>query len=407
MGEDCDGTLTFTPEKGPVIMFGPSCDPPRGGGDSSRVGTHAHVGDAARIGYATAANASDPELIEWTKGNRSVTFDGEPCSFPGKIWKANSSTATTIIDIGGGAAASGSSMDNASCATFPSTDLSGHDGPGAPCSVKATSAAACCQKCSVVSECKAWTWMPNANNCCFKRSTAGRKTPPYAKSYVSGTVAPPIKPTGSEWNMLCAAGSAWARYTSAGDSLLGPWKLQDPSFASVNGTGKGVGGGGGGALFLPLPHPAVGEPTHIIADGSNGVFQYGTYDQVAEKLDLKPEQFALDSGTLQWQAAGVAQTDGRILAVGWVHGEQRSDPQASADGCPRVGGIEVCGIQAISAMRVISFERKTNRLIFNFAAEYSKLRNATLLAPTAVQLSAGQVKALPLPKGEICPITIL
>jgi hypothetical protein len=84
VGEDCDGTLTFTPEKGPVIMFGPSCDPPRTSRRTARTAAdvagaplgrqqrrdhqHQHasarLGDAARIGFATAANASDPELIE-------------------------------------------------------------------------------------------------------------------------------------------------------------------------------------------------------------------------------------------------------------------------------------------------------------------------------------------------------
>ena len=55
MGEDCDGTLTFTKEKGPVIMFGPSCDPPhapRNGDGDGRLG--GGLGDAANVGFATA-----------------------------------------------------------------------------------------------------------------------------------------------------------------------------------------------------------------------------------------------------------------------------------------------------------------------------------------------------------------
>ena len=53
MGEDCDGTLTFTKEKGPVIMFGPSCDPPHAhrNGDGRLGGG---LGDAANVGFATA-----------------------------------------------------------------------------------------------------------------------------------------------------------------------------------------------------------------------------------------------------------------------------------------------------------------------------------------------------------------
>lgn len=93
----------------------------------------------------------------WTKGNSSVAFDGEPCSFPGKIWKQKSTSA-------GGAS--------------------------------------------------------------------------------------------GQWNMLCSAGGSWARYASAGDSLLGPWKLQDRAFASVGGKGKGVGNNGGASV--PYNAPAAG-----------------------------------------------------------------------------------------------------------------------------------------------------
>ena len=88
---------------------------------------------------------------------------------------------------------------NASCTTWSGTDLRGHDGPGDPCSVKANSTTECCDKCSAVSGCVGWTYMPNSGpppyNCCFKKSTAGRRTPGYAKKYVSGTPAPaPPKP---------------------------------------------------------------------------------------------------------------------------------------------------------------------------------------------------------------------
>ena len=83
---------------------------------------------------------------------------------------------------------------NASCTTWSGTDLRGHDGPGDPCSVKASSVAECCDKCSAESGCVGWTYMPNTGpppyNCCFKQSTAGRRTPGYAKKYISGTPAP-------------------------------------------------------------------------------------------------------------------------------------------------------------------------------------------------------------------------
>ena len=156
----------------------------------------------------------------------------------------------------------------------------------------------------------------------------------------------------------------------------------------------------------------------------------------------------------------MAQSDGRILAVGWVHADDRHAQPERAAGCPKVGGIEVCGVQAISATRVVSYEASTRMLLSDFAPEYaplllvkplstvllpcsptktclslgfedaffnqqtrpsrhsrfyalsrvseasvrvrrySKLRNATLLAPTTMQLSAGVAKTLPLPAGK-------
>jgi sucrose-6-phosphate hydrolase SacC (GH32 family) len=96
----------------------------------------------------------------------------------------------------------------------------------------------------------------------------------------------------------------------------------------------------------------------------------------------------------------VAQTSGRILAVGWVHAIDRSDPQALRDGCPKVGGIEVCGIQAISATREVKFEPQTKMLTFDIIAEYSQLHNGTLLSSSTVELQASKATALALPSGK-------
>ena len=68
--------------------------------------------------------------------------------------------------------------------------------------------------------------------------------------------------------MICALDGQWARYQSANTSLHGPWREADASFAVVPGTKQKV-GGSSGASFLPLPSPRAGEPTHVIADGSN------------------------------------------------------------------------------------------------------------------------------------------
>ena len=69
----------------------------------------------------------------------------------------------------------------------------------------------------------------------------------------------------------------------------------------------------------------------------------------------------------------MAQSDGRILAVGWVHADDRHAQPERAAGCPKVGGIEVCGVQAISATRVVSYEASTRMLLSDFAPEYAPL----------------------------------
>ena len=78
VGEDCDGTLSFT-KGGPVIMFGPSCDPPRG-----------MVADAAQIGWARPQNASDPFLtaVRATEGRLSAlsVFHSKPFLYGTFAW---------------------------------------------------------------------------------------------------------------------------------------------------------------------------------------------------------------------------------------------------------------------------------------------------------------------------------
>lgn len=86
----CDGTASF-PDLGygpytgetPIIMYGPDCGKP--------LRPH-HRGrrlDTPRVEPATPADPSDPYLRHWVKTpNGPVTFDGTPCSFPGRVWKS-------------------------------------------------------------------------------------------------------------------------------------------------------------------------------------------------------------------------------------------------------------------------------------------------------------------------------
>ena len=64
---------------------------------------------------------------------------------------------------------------------------------------------------------------------------------------------------GSGWNLVCASGGQWARYTAP--VLTGPWTIANRAFA-------GRVGGSSGPAFFPLTNPTAGGPTHLIPDGS-------------------------------------------------------------------------------------------------------------------------------------------
>ena len=96
----CDGTVSF-PDLGkapfdgstPIIMYGPDCGKPIPKPPSSAAGGvagRAGVGDAPRVEIALPADvATDPFLTNWVKTQPGpVTFEGTPCSFPGRVWKS-------------------------------------------------------------------------------------------------------------------------------------------------------------------------------------------------------------------------------------------------------------------------------------------------------------------------------
>lgn len=95
--DTCDGTVSFpdlghSPYNGtaPIMLYGPDCGgalpplPPAG----TDVGASSGSGDYPRIAVALPAlGATSPLLVDWT--NRSeVSFDGVPCSFPGRVFKS-------------------------------------------------------------------------------------------------------------------------------------------------------------------------------------------------------------------------------------------------------------------------------------------------------------------------------
>ena len=95
-GSTCDGTVSFpdlghAPYNGtaPIMLYGPDCGgalpplPPPGAAD---VGTSNK--DFPRIAIALPAlGATSPLLVNWT--NRTeLSFEGVPCSFPGRVFKS-------------------------------------------------------------------------------------------------------------------------------------------------------------------------------------------------------------------------------------------------------------------------------------------------------------------------------
>jgi len=77
----CDGTVSFPkggPGEGPVVLFGADCAIPLEKG----------LGDAPRVGQARPADVTDPYMVEWVFGPRNASFEGFPCSFPGKVWRS-------------------------------------------------------------------------------------------------------------------------------------------------------------------------------------------------------------------------------------------------------------------------------------------------------------------------------
>ena len=103
----CDGTVSFpdlgaAPYNGsaPIIMYGPDCGTPvpKPNGSSSRAGGLG-TADAPRVGTARAAVPVSPYLLDWVKPRQSgertpVSFEGIPCSFPGRVWKSKVKNGT-------------------------------------------------------------------------------------------------------------------------------------------------------------------------------------------------------------------------------------------------------------------------------------------------------------------------
>ena len=133
---DCDGTVSF-PDLGsgptPVIMYGPDCGvivpPPNssGRGDSA-TGAALRSTDAPRINVARPADPDDPYLTNWIKGAPGnpgpATFNGIPCSFPGRVWKSKVGAYWNMVCAKAAAWPAGGSGRSAGWARYTTSDPS-------------------------------------------------------------------------------------------------------------------------------------------------------------------------------------------------------------------------------------------------------------------------------------------
>jgi hypothetical protein len=100
-GADCDGTVSFPPELGPVMLFGPGC------GYHPKSEVKLGLEDSAVVGVAWPEDAADPQLLKWKKdtANPVVFADGSPpCSFAGRVWRSNTTAgpSATSSNASGG-----------------------------------------------------------------------------------------------------------------------------------------------------------------------------------------------------------------------------------------------------------------------------------------------------------------
>lgn len=107
--------------------------------------------------------------------------------------------------------------------------------------------------------------------------------------------------------------------------------------------------------------------------------------------------FNTDFGVLGWTAAGIDEATSRVLQVGWLLGGN-NDASASK-WCPDVQGIKVCGVQALSTIRVLAYHSTWEQLTAYPPPELSVLHNGSLANQTALKLMPSEPHQLPLPAG--------
>ena len=217
------------------------------------------------------------------------------------------------------------------------------------------------------------------------------------------------RPLAAAYSMICAINdehNAWGRYTTSDPQLHGPWKLADPSFATWYGAGPRNGtavGSISAPAFLPLRTVATPDdaqfqsaltPTHMINALGGRAYWLGTYDPHREKLSVVGEPHFVESTSspASWFVAGLAESSGRVLHVGFANSR---DGTRGAQDCHWQPGGRLC---LMTLVRELGYNAVAGALVSNPVPELAKLRNGTLLS-TTLRIPAGKTYKLPLPTG--------
>eukprot|EP01043_Picozoa_sp_COSAG02_P003852 COSAG02_NODE_97_length_37159_cov_37.660335_23_plen_262_part_00 len=135
----------------------------------------------------------------------------------------------------------------------------------------------------------------------------------------------------------------------------------------------------------------------MISDGSKSLYSVGTTAPGDSSMNVTAS-FYTDFGVLGWTAAGIDEATSRVLQVGWLMGGN-NDGSASK-WCPDVQGIKVCGVQALSTIRVLTYHPEWARLTAFPPTELAALHNGSLANETTVDLKPSEPHQVPLPTGS-------
>ena len=381
-GSACDGTLSFPEGAAPALIYGPGCD---------------FAGDATTGGRApppvTAmsrpANASDLMLVDWLPPVKLRFQAGSPaCSFngsPGHVWRSRATDGGwqwNLVCVPGD-----TRLRSAPWARYATRDPTLESGWWV--ADRNFSGAA-----NVIGRAGGPMFLTLGVRTASGLPAAARplSPPPLSPPPLS---PPPLSP--SFWRVDPTAMDPATMDPAAMDPAA-----MDPA-AMVPVLARSASSPDASTADDPNEPAPVASPTHILSQSlpaaiHGGGFAVGSYSSRTMRFS-RTGTFVSDYGAVGFSAAGLAQSSGRTLFIGWVRAG--SPPANSTAGCPRVGGIAICGVQILSLPRVLTWEASVRMLVAKPLQELDQLHNATLCNVSGVLLPpTGMPYALPVPAGR-------